>query len=269
MVARHRHPGLPAAALAAVLLAISGVVRALDAEPAPDLPPGSPYRVGELLFSDDFAGGTGQWTAELEKGGTVQARDGKLVIDVPAGCTCWFQPVIEGTVLIQYDATVIKAGGANDRLSDLNCFWMAHDPHDHDGNVPAAGRRGGFPEYDTLRAYYVGLGGNDNTTTRLRRYVGEAGQRPLLPEHDLRDPRHLLTANVRQSLRLVAAGSLVQFYRDGERLFELNDGAPYTRGWFAFRTVGSHLEIERFRVYRLHLDALPPAAAASATPSVK
>jgi hypothetical protein len=57
----------------------------------------------------------------------------------------------------------------------------------------------------------------------------------------------------------VADGNLIQFYRDGKKLFEMDDPQPYTSGWFAFRTTHSHLIIRGFRVYRL-LSASAPAA---------
>src|SRR5271170_3630947 len=84
------------------------------------------YRVGELIQSDDFHD-LHQWSSELEKGGKVVAEDGRLEIDVPAGATVWFKPRLTGPVFIQYDATVVSKGGVNDRVSDLNCFWMATD----------------------------------------------------------------------------------------------------------------------------------------------
>jgi hypothetical protein len=181
----------------------------------------------------------------------VQSRDGKLVIDVPAGCTVWFKPVIKGPVLIEYEATVIKAVGPNDRVSDLNCFWMARDARSPK-DIFATRRSGKFTDYNQLRTYYVGLGGNSNTTTRFRRYIGDVENRPLLPEHDLRDPKDLIVPNVPQTIRLVACGPLIQYYRDDRRLFELIDTEPYTSGWFGFRTVHNHMAIRRFRVYRLH-----------------
>jgi hypothetical protein len=73
----------------------------------------------------------------------------------------------------------------------------------------------------------------------------------LRPGDDLRDAADLLTANVSQKIVLVADGNLIQFYRDGKRLFEMNDPQPYTSGWFAFRTTHSHLVIHDFRVYGL------------------
>jgi hypothetical protein len=210
---------------------------------------GPRFTVGELLFSDDFAD-TSRWSVELEKGGTVTARGSELVIDVPGGCTVWFKPLIEGPVMIEYEATVVGAGGPNDRVSDLNCFWMARDARSPE-DIFATKRSGKFSDYDQLKTYYVGFGGNSNKTTRFRRYIGEKSNRPLLPEHDLGDAKDLITPNVSQKLRLVACGPLIQFYRDGRRLFEMNDAAPYTGGWFAFRTVSNHMTIRKFRVYRI------------------
>ena len=201
------------------------------------------------IFSDDFRDGLAQWHVELEKGGIVEARDGVLEIDVPGGCTVWFKPLLEGPVVITYGATAVNRGGPNDRVSDLNCFWMARDARSPD-DLFATTRSGRFAEYNQLRGYYVGLGGNSNTTTRFRRYIGDPDVRPLLPEHDLRGPADLLTANKPQRIRLVANGSSIEFFRDGRRLFRHVDAQPYTSGWFGFRTVSSHLKISRFRVSR-------------------
>ena len=208
------------------------------------------FTIGAVIAQDDFSAGTGQWRTELEKGGSVTARDGVLNIDVPGGCTAWFKPELSGPVLIQYEATVVSAGGANDRVSDLNCFWMAQDARSP-GDLFATKRGGSFSEYDRLRCYYVGLGGNANTTTRFRRYVGETGNRPLRMEDDLSAPEYLLTPNATQTIQLVAAGNFIAYYRDGQRIFSFVDNQPYTKGWFGFRTVSSHLKIRNFRVCRL------------------
>jgi hypothetical protein len=85
-------------------------------------------------------------------------------------------------VMIQYDAVAVAEGGLNDHVSDLNCFWMASDPGAPAG-APLRPRSGAFADYDDLLAYYVGQGGNRNTTTRMRRYVGQVDNRPLLPQH--------------------------------------------------------------------------------------
>jgi hypothetical protein len=218
--------------------------------PKPVIPPGAPFRLGPLLYQDDFTKGLDRWTAELQEPGSLLARHGSLTIDVPAGCTLWFKPELQGAVLIQYQAVMVQAGGKNDRVSDLNVFWMATDARSPE-DLFATKRSGAFADYNRLRAYYVGQGGNSNSTTRFRRYIGQQDSRPLLPEHDLRAPEVLLKPNVPHTVQLVASGERIQYYDDGKLLFDFRDAAPYTRGHFAFRTVTSHIRIRGFRVYRL------------------
>lgn len=240
----------PSALRLALVLAASAVVGvaagAADAPASPD----PRFAVGEELVHDDFRAGLGLWRTELAAGGTVAAADGVLEIDVPGGCSVWLAQPLEGPVLVCYEATAVSAGGPNDRVSDLNCFWMADDARSP-GDLFGTKRTGVFADYDQLRCYYVGYGGNTNTTTRFRRYIGERGNRPLLPEHDLAGAENLLVPNAAQRIQLVAAGSTIGFYHNGRRLFAYEDPAPYTRGGFAFRTVQSHLRIRDFHVYRL------------------
>lgn len=211
---------------------------------------GAPFLPGRVLFTEDFRNGLTRWSSELEKPGNVTVRGGVLTIDVPAGCTLWFRPELRGAVMIQYEARMMQAGGPNDRVSDLNAFWMATDARTPD-DLFATKRSGKFSDYNPLRAYYVGQGGNGNTTTRFRRYIGDAADRPMLPEHDLRNAEVLLQPNVWQTVQLVALGDRIQYYRDGRLIFEFQDPAPYTRGRFGFRTTNSHVELRRFRVYRI------------------
>lgn len=212
--------------------------------------PDARFAIGELLVKEDFNGGLDGWKSELAKGGTVRANNGALEIDVPDGCTVWLKARLSGPVLISYEATMIAAGGPNDRVSDLNCFWMAHDARSPE-NIFAMLRSGVFSDYDQLRCYYVGYGGNSNTTTRFRRYLGEQGNRPLRPEHDLSSKEFLLAPNTPQSIQLIAAGSTVAYFSEGRRIFSYEDPAPYTSGWFALRTVTSHFRVKNFRVHRL------------------
>lgn len=232
--------------LVVVLLVFGAAACAQSTQPSLD----PRFEIDQVLFTDDFRNSTDRWLAELESGGKIEARDGKLEIDVPGGCSLWFKPEITGPVLIEYEATVIKAGGPNDRVSDLNCFWMATDARSA-ANVFDTRRTGRFADYNQLLCYYVGLGGNTNTTTRFRRYIGSPTTRPILPEHDLTEAKFLITPNVKKKLQVVACGQLIQYYRDGQKLFELNDPQPYEKGWFAFRTTANHMVIENFRVIRL------------------
>jgi len=218
------------------------------------------FEPAKLLHQDDFAD-TSRWLVEQRPGGLVTVRDGVLVIDDAGGCTVWFRPELAAPVIIAYEATVLNRGGPHSAgqqsVSDLNCFWMATDHAAPDGSVLAttAQRSGALAEYDRLRLYYVGYGGNANTTTRFRRYTG-TGERPLLPEHDLQAAAFLLRGNQAYRITLVAAGGRAQYLRNGEVIFDYADPQPLARGWFGFRTVHSRIEIKHFRVWRAR-----PAAA--------
>jgi hypothetical protein len=207
-------------------------------------------KTAKLLYADNFQAGLSNWLVELEKPGRVVAENGVLDIDVPDGATLWFKHELNGPVMIEYEATVISAGGPNDRVSDLNCFWMATDPA-APTNLFANPRHGAFREYNTLLTYYVGLGGNYNTTTRFRRYIGSPTDRPLLPAHDLSAAQYLIQPNRTQKLRLVANGSYIAYYRDQQRLFVMRDHHPYTHGWFALRTTRNHMQVRNLRIYQL------------------
>ena len=211
---------------------------------------GTPFAgQGKRLFSDDFRHGLKRWAVEAEKPAMVSARDGVLDIVAPAGFTAWFKPELVGPIAITYKAQAVSAGGAFDRVSDLNCFWMAREA---DGGSPLDHpRSGAFADYDTLKTYYVGQGGNANTSTRFRRYVGRAGERPLLPRHDHSAADEMLTPNRWITVRLIADGERIEYWSDGRRLFEHRDPAPYPRGWFGLRTTQSHLRVRSFQVYGL------------------
>ncbi|MFT4111154.1 DUF6250 domain-containing protein [Silvibacterium sp.] len=231
----------------------SAVIAAVPLISAGQAAPAAPPRHGKLLYKDDFHHGLDQWKLETEKPGSVIAKDGVLDIDVPAGATLWFRTKLKGPLLIEYQAKVIAEGGANDRVSDLNCFWMATDPK-HPDDIFAGDRHGAFAEYNSLLTYYVGLGGNGNTTTRFRRYIASLVERPLLPQNDLSSKEFLIQPNHTQTIRLVADGNNVAFYRDAQRIFSLEDDHPYTEGWFAIRTTKSHIAISHLRIYQLRAD---------------
>jgi hypothetical protein len=194
--------------------------------------------------TDDFRSGLKNWIVEQQPGGRVTAENGILTIADESGCTVWFREKLRAPVTIRYDATL----SPDARVSDLNCFWMASDPaHPDDLFFSGHKRTGAFATYDPLRTYYVGYGGNTNTTTRFRRYDG-SGARPLLPEHDLSDKKFLLEPGRTYKIELRARDGLVEFLRDGEVLFTYRDPAPLTEGWFGFRTVKSKIQIQNFRI---------------------
>lgn len=195
------------------------------------------------------------WHVEQMPGGEVRFAGDRLEILDAAGVTVWYRTRLVAPVVIRYDVTLVAAGGPHDRVSDVNCFFMATDPAAPDGRPfgTAPGRSGRFADYDALRTYYVGLGGNENTTTRFRRYAGD-GTKPLLPEHDLRAPQFLLEPNRTYRIEIaVSAVGEVTYRRDGATLFAWLDPAPLAAGWFALRTVHSHQVVERFSVTQAEL----------------
>lgn len=203
------------------------------------------------IARDDFRHGLGRWAIEAAQPAMVTARGGVLDIAAPAGLTLWFRPILTGPIAIDYDVQAVSAGGPLDRVSDANCFWMARDPAAPDGDVLAHPRDGTFEAYDMLETYYVGLGGNTNSTTRFRRYTGRPGDRPLLPENDRRAAADMLVANAWQHLRMTAEGERISFARDGRTLFAFHDPAPYRSGRFGLRTTQSHLRVRNFVVSAL------------------
>jgi hypothetical protein len=189
-----------------------------------------------------------EWKIEQVAPGTATQRDGVLVIQDTGGCTAWWSERLVAPVEISYDVTVVMAGGKTDRVSDLNCFWMAQDPRSTAAPfAPGQARTGKFSDYDSLLTYYVGYGGNNNTTTRFRRYDGTAA-RPLLPEHDRSEKQFLLEGNRTYRIRLVAKDGVAEYYRDGEKIFSFTDPSPLTAGWFAIRTVRSHLIVKNLKI---------------------
>lgn len=189
------------------------------------------------------------WIAEQMPGGAVHVRPDAIEIDDANGCTVWYRAKLTAPLEITYTITVVARGGPHDRVSDVNCFFLATDPHAPDGCPFAPGhtRSGRFSDYDSLVLYYVGMGGNENTTTRFRRYNATA-DRPLLPEHDRREPAVLLTPNATYRMRIVVREGTAEYFRDGEKIFSFRDPAPLTTGWFAFRTIKSHLVVRDFHV---------------------
>lgn len=187
------------------------------------------------------------WQVEAESpDARVTFSNGVIDIDTPKGLSLWYRQPLTGPVEIRFEAMAVSEGGTNDKVSDLNAFWMATNA---DGSpVDARARSGAFAEYDDLRTYYVGIGGNRNTTTRFRRYIGKPGDRPILPEHDRSDPAGMLVPNRWTQITLIADGSRSAVLRDGDTLFTLQDDAPYTRGHFALRTTWSHLRIRNVRI---------------------
>ena len=202
-----------------------------------------------LIFHESFES-MENWIVEQMPGGTTSIIDGKLDIDDLSGCTVWYKKEMEAPFIIEYEVTVINENGSNDRVSDLNCFWLAKDMTSPDDFFKNSEKRAGkFQNYHDLRLYYVGLGGHDNSKTRFRRYEGN-GSRPILPEHDLSDPQYLITANKCNQIRIEVLDTSVQYYYNGKLVYDVNDPTPYKNGYFGFRTYKNHMKLDNFKIFK-------------------
>lgn len=202
------------------------------------------WRRGKLLYHDAFDRAQKNWIPELEKrnSSSVVIGNGQLDLAAKGGATLWFRPELQGNIQIEYNATVIShsPNGAN-----LNQFWMASEPSQKKLSFSHHGK---FAEYDTLRLYYAGLGGNDNTTSRFRKYLTD-GTKPVLQEYT--DKAHFPEVGKTYSIRIQVYQGTTRLAVNNETYFEFNDPSPYTKGHFAFRTFNSHIRYSDFNVYRL------------------
>lgn len=204
----------------------------------------------KILYSD-VLNNDANWIIEQQPNGKVEIGNGKMEIVDAKGCTVWFKNLLEGNLKIEYDVVVINQNGTFDRVSDLNCFWMANDPNNPDDFFKESKQRAGhFPNYHLLKLYYVGYGGHNNSKTRFRRYDGNL-DRPLLAEHDLSEKKYLIVANKKIHIEILVKDNYTSFKRDGEVIFEMNDSSPYTSGYFGFRTVENHMKVENFKITKL------------------
>ena len=110
------------------------------------------------------------WTIESEAPDyrlTFVGADTAEIVS-PKGLTLWRREKMQGSVVIEYDACVMDEGRPGDRLSDLNCFWMARDPQ-NPGNIGARARwrSGIFVRCYTLQLYYLGYGDGGKTLKQI------------------------------------------------------------------------------------------------------
>lgn len=205
-----------------------------------------PYKKGKLIYKDNFEKNLSKWVIEspAEQNPTIGTSNGKLVIEVTGGATAWFNKKLSGNYLIEFNRKVVMSGGERDRLSDLNMFWAASDPKSADLFT----RTGVLEEYDSVRMYYVGMGGNSNSTTRFRKYEGD-GERRLLGEY--LDEKHMLKPNKEYLVQIVVYNGTTELYIDGQKFFGYVDPAPLSTGYFGIRTTKSHQLVDDFKVYKL------------------
>lgn len=178
----------------------------------------------------------------------------------PKGLTLWRKEKMTGDICVEYDACIMDEGKPGDRLSDLNCFWKASDPlFPDDPEKRSKWRNGVFKHCYALQMYYMGYGGNHNSTTRFRRYNGDyekVEKENILPAilEEYTDKEHLLVANKWYHIRITTSGNKVCYYIDGKRLVDFRDPNPHRSGWFGFRTTLARARITRFSYTNLTPD---------------
>jgi hypothetical protein len=201
----------------------------------------------KLIFEDEFSTTvvSDKWIVEknIQETDVCTIVDGQLQLNSEGGVTVWYKNELKTNLLIEYDRTLVMEGGKYDRLSDLNQFWMATDPQHR-----MFTRQGGFREYDTLQMYYVGMGGNYNTTTRMRRYDGK-GTLQIIKEYT--DSTHLLKPNKKYHIQIRVENGTSTFSVDDETYFSYKDDNPLNSGWFAIRSTKSRQLIDNIKIWQL------------------
>nr|WP_314560210.1 DUF6250 domain-containing protein [uncultured Pseudomonas sp.] len=208
--------------------------------PQPNAPAAPVAASSHLLVQDDFQRFDAQrWRVESEQPerSRVFVEQSRLIMDTAAGMTVWLGRRLSGAYRIEFLRQVLVAGQANDRLSDMNLFWGAHD------SEGLLSRDGVLESYDSLATWYVGMGGNTNTTTRLRFYDGQ-GERQLLGES--LDAAHLLEAGRIYRIRIDVTATSTGYWVDDELVFEQALHGRPADGYFGFRSVWSRQAISRF-----------------------
>lgn len=194
------------------------------------------------------------WVVEDHSDKAVfQTRGDTIEISTPKGLTLWYKPRMTGDYEITYSACMPMDGDPNDRLSDLNCFWGANDPQ-HPDNLFSRSeyRHGIFQRYKTLTLFYVGYGGNYNSTTRFRQYYSGLPEqndkevRPVIKEYT--DPEHLLKAGKWYHIRIVVKEDTSRFYVNDELLFTRKMKPQEADGNYGLRLLENHVLFVGFKV---------------------
>ncbi len=226
------------------LISLISLLAAIVASGAPSIAAGKSV---SGLNAKDFGK---YWVIESEGPCSVTFTGDTAEFTAPKGLSVWRKEKMQGRTVIEYDAQVVSEK-PGDRLSDLNCFWMATDPSAPDPWKNLKKRGGKFVNSYSLKLYYLGYGGNHNSTTRFRRYSGDArgvDDAAFRPEiiTEYTDADHLLKPGKWYHIKITHDGLRTQYFIDGERLVDFRDPEPLTEGWFAFRTTLSRTRLTNF-----------------------
>lgn len=215
-----------------------------------------PLQDQQLLALGKFSEWQSHWEEESELPARIRylAADSSLDIIAPKGFTLWYKKPFQGDLTFSYQVRARSGTDSLNRCSDLNCFWMASDPLHPDSIFARKAFRGGvFGKSYSLSMYYLGFGGNGNTTTRFRKYDGDyeafllGKKRPeVLKEYT--DSIHLIKPDHWYTVVISIRDGLVKCWWDNELLILYPDAQPLKKGWFGFRTTQNHFQVRNFTV---------------------
>ena len=217
------------------------------------------------ILRDDFSKGLSLWIVEDAAAtnpaakATFSFRKDTVEIRAPKGLTLWFNHKLQGDYTVSYDVLFLVDSTKDERLSDLNCFWNASDPRHPDSLFfDSAWRQGVFSRYNSLNLYYVGQGGNNNSTTRFRKYYGYLYDReaqkgdaerikPLIQEYTQQE--YLLYEGRWDHIEIRVRGNRSEYLYNGRILFLYDDKEnPYTEGYFGLRLLRNRILLTNFRI---------------------
>ena len=195
-----------------------------------------------------------KWKSESNSKKTkITTMDSVMDVVSPDGLTLWYDEKLTGDYEISYAIQVVMENGKYDRLSDMNCFWGANDPqHSDDLFARADWRKGVFKNYNSLNLFYVGQGGNDNTTTRFRQYHGkfyevdDAKNKPVLAEY--KDADYLLKPNHWYNIVIRSSKGTTSYTCNEIEFFKKEIKKGETDGYFAIRLWKNHVRIADFKI---------------------
>lgn len=204
--------------------------------------------------NDDPASILSDWVIENQSEHMLVEKGNQIIeIIAPEGLTLWYNRKLAGEYEISYRIAMVAEGNRFDRLSDMNCFWGASDPeHPDDFFARSEWRKGKFHHYNSLNLFYVGFGGNENTTTRFRRYHGEyygkddSKIKPLLQEYT--DRKHLLEPDKWYQIVINVTNRETSYSVNGETLFRLPIKKGEADGYFGIRLLTNHIQLMDFNV---------------------
>ena len=193
-----------------------------------------------------------QWKIEMHPCLQIIERADTLEVDSSGRTDYVVSATIDERYEPSYRICMVMQGGKYDRLSDLNCFWAANDPkYPDDLFARSQWRDGIFKNYNTLNLFYVGYGGNDNSTTRFRRYKGEYygvaddKVKPLLKEYT--DAPHLLVPNQWYEIRIRVEKGITTYSVNDEELFRYTLAGSEGDGHFGLRLLQNHVLFTDFK----------------------